>query len=178
MSGKTREKTHGQIAGSFGIVLFICLLDQISKLYAREYLQNVPTIPVINGIFHLTLTFNTGAAFGMLRGYPQIFTVISVIAVAAISCLIILRVSPFFRIEIVGLSMLLGGTIGNLIDRLRFGYVVDFIDLRVWPVFNLADSCITVGALVLGAALFFSERGRQVPVSEDRGSSGNSPGTS
>lgn len=107
------------------------------------------TVPVIKGIFHLTLVENTGAAFGIFRDHPAVFVAIA----AGFSFLVVLFIVIKRRVlsapEKFALSLILGGTLGNLTDRLRFGYVVDFLDFRVWPVFNAADSCITIGAVLL-----------------------------
>lgn len=113
------------------------------------------TIPVVKGLLHITYVKNTGAAFGMLRDMPALFTGISILAAFFINIFYLSSKERLNSGEISGLCLVLAGTLGNLIDRLRLGYVVDFIDLRVWPVFNLADTCITVGAVILGAGVLF-----------------------
>jgi|SRR3989338_7256471 len=133
----------------FLIAGIVVIVDQITKAIATT---------------HLTLVRNTGAAFGLFKDQAVIFILISVIAIIFIGFYLIKRkVHPHTKGFGVGvnlpLALILGGAIGNLIDRLRFGYVVDFIDLRFWPVFNVADSCITIGAVIL---FFVIIRGKDV----------------
>ncbi len=131
----------------FLIAGVVVAIDQITKAIA---------------ITRLTLVRNTGAAFGLFRDQTVIFILISVIAIISIGFYLIKKrkTKPLVLSEnffLTGLSLILGGAIGNLIDRLRFGYVVDFIDLRFWPVFNVADSCITIGAAILFFAIIRSK---------------------
>lgn len=116
------------------------------------------TTPVIENIFHITLVHNTGVAFGMFKNSPEVFTGFAFLAAVIISTLLIWKKQALSAFEKVSLSFILGGTLGNLIDRVRLGFVIDFIDLRVWPVFNVADSFITIGAVMLGASIFISIR--------------------
>ena len=118
--------------------------DQFSKAVVRATLnptQHLPLVPFL----HLTYVQNTGTAFGLFRGHPGVFIALSV----AVGAWIIVEWRRSHadapRATRHALALILGGAIGNLIDRVRFGYVVDFIDLRVWPVFNVADSAITIG---------------------------------
>ena len=106
------------------------------------------SVPVIPSILHLTHVQNTGAAFGLFQGYPQTFAVLAVV-VAVWVVVELTRKRPRPWPADTGLLLILGGSLGNLIDRLRFGYVIDFIDVRVWPVFNIADSAITIGVGLL-----------------------------
>ena len=122
--------------------------DQLTKWAVRTAFSPSETLPVIPSVLHLTYVQNTGAAFGLFPGYPQAFVVLAVL-VAGWIIVELTRMRPRTWPVETGLLVILGGSLGNLIDRLRFGYVVDFIDLRVWPVFNLADSAITVGVGLL-----------------------------
>jgi signal peptidase II len=122
--------------------------DQLSKWLIMSWLRPGDSFPLINGIVHLTYVQNTGMAFGLFRGFPQVFAVLAV-AVAAWIGWELTRSHRMGRPMELGLSLILGGAIGNLIDRVRLGYVIDFIDLRVWPVFNVADSAITIGVVLL-----------------------------
>ena len=138
------------IAGS--LVLF----DQLTKMLALVHLKLGDTIPILKNIVHLTLIHNSGAAFGFFKKRAALFIFISVVAILLIlfytSTLLSINAKRFgqnYRFARWGLLLVLAGTIGNLIDRIRFGYVVDFIDLRVWPVFNLADMCISLGGILL-----------------------------
>lgn len=106
------------------------------------------SIPVVPGIFHITYVRNAGAAFGLFQHQTGLFVAVTAVVIA----LIVLygrqaaRGQPLLALA---LGLQLGGAVGNLVDRLRGGTVVDFLDFRVWPVFNLADS-----AIVIGGALF------------------------
>ena len=92
---------------------------------------------MLPGVFHVTLVHNTGAAFGILKNEPKFLIGISVAAVLAIVF--------FLRRRSFSWALIIGGTFGNLYDRLQYGYVIDFLDFRVWPVFNLADASICIG---------------------------------
>lgn len=126
------------------LVSVIVLLDQLSKYFVSASLELHESIPVISGIFHITLVHNRGAAFGLLKNQTYLFVLTALTAIP----LLIVQVRRHTRVSAytVGLSLILAGAIGNLIDRLRFGYVLDFLDFRIWPVFNIADSAITIGA--------------------------------
>ena len=137
---------------SYGTLLataaLVVAVDQTTKTWALSALADGP-VTVVDGVLDLRLAFNPGGAFGLLPGLPGFFLVATVAVVA----LILLWAR---RVEdgrwIVPLGMVLGGGLGNLADRVlrdHGGRVVDFIDLHVWPVFNLADSAIVVGALLI-----------------------------
>jgi len=104
-------------------------------------------MPVIKGIFHITLTHNTGVAFGLLKGSPYLVVVSVVAIIMLLFYLWAAGKKPFFLN--LGVYLIIGGAVGNLIDRLAYSYIVDFIDLKIWPVFNMADSAITIGALLV-----------------------------
>ncbi len=130
---------------------FVYLADRVTKLLAERYLANRPPIDVIPGLVRLNYTTNSGGAFGVLGGQPWLFfaaTVLVCLAIVAGSTRLTRAASA------VGLGMILGGAVGNLTDRIIHGpgvsgRVVDFIDFRVWPVFNLADSAIVIGAVIV-----------------------------
>lgn len=122
-----------------GLVL---LLDQITKLAVRRYLLPGESLPILPGIFHLSYVQNPGAAFGILKYQTGFFVGIAALVVVAI-VFYAPRVDP--GLLSLALALELGGALGNLIDRLRFGYVVDFLDFRIWPVFNVADMAIVIG---------------------------------
>ena len=114
-----------------------------------QLLSGVPTRPILPNVFHLTLVHNTGVAFGLMRNSGLLVT-IGTIGVILFFCWFLAR-GAALQGKLFGFSssLILGGAIGNLIDRLRVGAVIDFLDFRIWPVFNLADSCITVGAVLM-----------------------------
>ncbi|MBU4252333.1 MAG: signal peptidase II [Candidatus Omnitrophica bacterium] len=137
------------------IVLSVILLDQITKFLALRFLQLNTPVPLIKNFLNLTLVHNRGAAFGFFQNQLYLFVLISFFTIGLI--LINLKNKTNSIILKISLSLILGGAAGNLIDRLRFGFVIDFLDLRVWPVFNIADSVITIAALILSWELLFNK---------------------
>ena len=130
------------------IVLSIIAIDQITKYFVISYLTPSDSIEIFP-FLHLVIVRNTGAAFGMFRNFGSTFFVgISVLAVIFIVYLLIKSSYNF-----IGLSLVLGGAIGNLIDRILYGKVVDFIDFSIgkfhWYTFNVADSSLTVGIIII-----------------------------
>jgi signal peptidase II len=137
------------------IVSSVIFLDQLTKFLALRFLQLNTPVSLINNFLYMTLVHNRGAAFGMLKNQLFLFIAISVFAIFFIFLHLKNKKHPLlFQVS---LSLILAGSAGNLIDRLRFGYVVDFLDLRFWPVFNLADSALTIGALLLSWELLFNK---------------------
>ena len=130
------------------IALIIVLLDQFSKFLIKQNLQLNQSIPIIKNIFHFTYVTNTGSAFGLFKGFNILFILFSIIVIAVIFYFLN-KIKDYRRLLQFSVGLLLGGTIGNLIDRLIYGYVIDFIDFRIWPVFNLADSAVTIGVILL-----------------------------
>ncbi len=130
------------------ILIVILVLDQAAKYLASINLLEGETIPVINGIFHITLVHNRGAAFGLFQAHSGVFVVLSIIVASLILYLNYRWVNKGTLVTCV-LALIVGGAVGNLIDRIRLGYVVDFLDFRIWPVFNVADSAISIGTIVL-----------------------------
>ena len=135
------------------VVLGIVVLDQLTKLLVCMNLLPGQSILIIKNIFYLTRVSNTGAAFGIFKGSGAFFIIMAV-------TVIIIILSFFWNVKSrpalskLALGLILAGAIGNLIDRLRFGYVVDFLDFRIWPVFNIADSAITIGTILLILQMF------------------------
>ncbi len=128
--------------------LFVIFLDQLTKLLIRRSFQPNESVPMISSILHLTYVTNTGSAFGLFRGFNLIFIIFSIIVVIAVFYFIRQAKENRKALQL-SLGLLMGGTIGNLVDRLLYGYVTDFIDFRVWPVFNVADSAVTVSVIFL-----------------------------
>jgi len=129
------------------IVISVLFLDQLSKFLAASFLQLNTPVVLIKNFLNLSLVHNRGAAFGILKNQLFVFVIISLLAIALI--LYHLKDKKKSLLSSISLSLILGGAAGNLIDRLRFGFVIDFLDFRVWPVFNLADSAITIGVVLL-----------------------------
>ena len=131
------------------IVIFIIVLDQLSKFAALNYLKEAGDIPLIQNIFHLTYVENRGAAFGFFQNQKLFFIITTTIVVAAIVYYLIKTKQIMWPLRL-GLYLIIGGAIGNLIDRVRFGFVIDFFHIvNRWPVFNVADSAIVVGAILV-----------------------------
>jgi signal peptidase II len=149
------------------IAILVILIDQMSKLYVMSHLALHESIEVIPGFFNITYIRNPGAAFGFLSEAPPYFRYIFFFAVTMAAIVLILhylrKSSTAENTLIVSLSLIFSGAVGNLIDRVRFGEVNDFLDAYVgsahWPAFNAADSAITLGAALLLVELF--KRGRE-----------------
>lgn len=133
----------------------VIALDQLSKWLAEQML--VPHVPqTVVPFLNVTLVYNTGAAFSFLSqagGWQRWFFSLLAVGVSVFIVLWMRRLGPGERWTAAGLAMVLGGALGNLIDRLAYGHVIDFIDLYYrglhWPTFNIADSAITIGAVLL-----------------------------
>lgn len=146
------------------LTLLIVVLDQASKQAALQWLVFAQPRPVLPG-FNLTLVYNTGAAFSFLQdagGWQRYFFIVLTIGVSIALLLWLSRLPPRRTGLAAALALVLGGAAGNLWDRLQHGYVIDFIQLYwerwSWPVFNVADSAITVGAALLVIDAFRSSR--------------------
>jgi len=127
------------------IVGITVLFDQLTKRLVAEFMEIGQTITVINNFFYLTYLRNPGAAFGMLP-YQTAFFIAITLVVAVLILYYYRLLSEDHRWLRTGLALQLGGALGNLIDRVTGGYVIDFLDFTIWPpVFNLADSAIVVG---------------------------------
>lgn len=146
--------------------LIIVLLDQISKLAIVHSLKVYESVPVIAGFFDLVHVRNRGMAFGLMNRSD--LSLVFYLLVAASVVAIVLLLLWFFKLKndqtriSLGLSLILGGAMGNLIDRIRVGEVIDFLDLYIgpyhWPAFNLADSAITVGTIWVALTIVFQHQ--------------------
>lgn len=130
--------------------------DQLAKFWALTRLELNNSRPLLKNALHLTLVYNNGAAFGFFKKKAAVFIFISAAAVI-IMLFYAGRFGRDCRFARTGLLLIFAGAMGNLIDRIRLGYVVDFIDLRVWPVFNFADIFISIGGLLLICHVFMSK---------------------
>jgi signal peptidase II len=132
-------------------VLAVVLLDRLTKNFFSNFLDLNESISFIPNFLRFTLVHNTGIAFGFFKDCGAVFIIIPMILTGLlIYNIFYYRHSPHLsRIYIIAFSLILGGAIGNLIDRITLGFVIDFIDFRVWPVFNVADSAITIGAAII-----------------------------
>ncbi len=149
--------THDQKRSRLDLVIFglttlsIIGFDRLSKIFFSKILDLNESLILIKNVLHFTLVHNTGIAFGLFKDSGSVFVIIPLI----LTGLLVYNIyyyrnsAHLTRTYIVAFSLILGGAIGNLIDRITLGYVIDFIDFRIWPVFNLADSAITIGAAVI-----------------------------
>ena len=127
---------------------FAYFVDRLTKIAASRLLELDRPVSVIPNIFNLTLTSNTGAAFGLLKDHRILFLSLSVFVIIFI-LIYAMRHKSMPIATAAALGLVLGGAVGNMVDRIRLGYVIDFLDFRIWPVFNIADSSICIGAGML-----------------------------
>lgn len=146
---------------------FIIAIDQLIKIYVHTHFQLGESLPVVPGFFNITYVRNPGAAFGFLAeshpSFRELFF-LTMPPIALIIILIILKGVPEEdKAQTIALCSVFGGAIGNYIDRLRFRYVIDFLDFHIkekytWPAFNVADMAIVCGVLVLLLLMFLESR--------------------
>lgn len=132
------------------LIIALVYLDQMSKYLAVIFLKGEESFPLWQDVLHLTYVENRGAAFGMLKDHRWVFMVISTVAIIGILVYLSFHHKDG-RLQSLSLSMLIAGGIGNMIDRIVLGYVIDFIDFTLidFAVFNIADSCVCVGVGLL-----------------------------
>lgn len=145
----------------FLIALLVVAADQLSKIWIRYNLAIGQSLPE-TGFFRLTHIHNTGAAFGLFHGQSFPLTIVALVGIVILLLYVLIghHLFPFSnnRLSKIALGLVLGGTTGNLIDRLQFGYVTDFIAVGIWPSFNIADSAIVVGTIIFAYSLISSAR--------------------
>lgn len=146
------------------IILFLIIglvaIDQVLKMIVANMMQVGETLAVISGVFHITFVKNTGAAFSVLRD-KQFFLISITFIVMLIVFVVLIKNRKKFSLALqTSLVMIIGGGIGNLTDRIRLGYVVDYLDVRLihFPVFNFADCCIVIGVILLFLVILIEER--------------------
>lgn len=138
----------------------VLLLDQLTKIWIRNSLAVGETRPLIEGILHLTHVENTGAAFGLFPNHTWVF-VVATIALFTVVFLYRHRLAQDGMVLRLGYALGLAGATGNFIDRILFGRVTDFVDFRVFPIFNVADSAITIGVLLLAWCMLMDSEPEQ-----------------
>ncbi|SKC91258.1 signal peptidase II [Maledivibacter halophilus] len=142
----------------FVIIILIILLDQWTKYLAIIHLKAIDTYPLIQDVFHLTYRKNTGAAFSILRDKQMLLKIVTLIVVIAL-VVYLFRIINRRNLLLVKLPLafIIGGAIGNLIDRIRLEYVIDFFDFTLinFAVFNVADMFIVIGSILFGYAVIF-----------------------
>ena len=143
------------------IILLLVGIDQLSKILALKYLKNVESIPIIQNMFHLTYVENRGAAFGMFQNNQIIFVIVAL--VASIYGLYYLHKKKVNILGKVSILLIISGALGNLIDRVRLGFVVDYFDFRIiWEyVFNIADIFVVLGTILLCIYILFYEDNKE-----------------
>lgn len=168
-SGELSYSRYRGFLQMLSVALVVLVADQATKLLV--ILELGPNgdrvmIPVIPGVFRLFYVQNTGAAFGIFEGNSMVL--------AGLAVLVVLFLVIYFRKWIaespwlaLAIGLQLGGAIGNILDRLQHGFVVDFIDFRFWPTFNVADSAITLGVIILAICLYKREQRRNAVRNQD-----------
>jgi signal peptidase II len=143
----------------------VLVLDQVSKAVVSATLKMHEVQPLIHGLLNFTRVHNTGAAFGLLAGQASplrtgFFLAVSLVAMGVVLWMLY-RLPSGQKVELVALSLIMGGALGNVFDRVRLGEVVDFIDVYYrsyhWPAFNVADSAISIGVVLLLYRLVFAK---------------------
>jgi signal peptidase II len=145
------------------IPLGVLFVDQLTKAWVRASMTLNETIPVVGDMVRLTYIHNEGAAFGLSIGQHSSKVFLVLAAIASLLVLYLLLTSPREgRTQRIALALILGGALGNIIDRIRWSMVVDFIQVGVaghfWPIFNVADSAVTIGAALLAWTYLFKDR--------------------
>lgn len=132
----------------FIIAGFVIVCDQLSKFLVRQFLLQGQSLALVKGVFHITLIKNPGASFGIFPNKAPLFLIFSIAIIIGIIIYSIVS-RPRQRGAQIALGLALGGATGNLIDRLMFGKITDFLDFKVWPVFNIADTAVVVGLFMI-----------------------------
>lgn len=176
ITGETTATRAGWRAGYLLAALGIYMVDQVSKAWAVKWLRTGPDISLIRGYLDLVYTENRGIAFGQLQEGGSLgrwFFVVLAVAAAVAVLYYFLRTARTEDRHLGACALLLAGITGNLTDRVRFGYVIDFISAHAgsyhWPVFNVADASISVGALLLAYDLVVDGRKKEVVSSSREG---------
>lgn len=137
------------------LAIAVAAVDQGIKYYVQSHMTLGMSIPVINGVFHITYILNPGAAFGLLEYKTALLVVVAFGLLAALLYYYRLIAAGHWLLRL-GAGLLAGGATGNVIDRMTMGYVVDYLDFRIWPVFNSADITIVTGVGCLAYIMLFS----------------------
>jgi lipoprotein signal peptidase len=141
----------------FIIIAVVIALDQLVKYLIRTNMDLNSSVPIIDGIFHITYIHNNGAAFSILENKTAFLIAMQIIVIVIVLIYLIKRQKKDHWCLLLSLSLIAAGGMGNLIDRAANGYVVDFLDFRVWPIFNVADISVCVGCGLLVLYMFLIE---------------------
>ena len=144
--------------GIFAMIVGLIVLDQWIKVWAVHSLQTIGTIPLFEGVFHLTYVENRGAVAGIFQGKQLFLIIVTAIIIIALSAALLMKKVPGKMLPWC-FGLIVGGGIGNLIDRIFRGFVVDYLDFRLinYPVFNFADCCVVVGVFAFAFYVLFIE---------------------
>lgn len=160
------SRSAGPTLGAWAVCVVLIVVDQLTKVIADQYLIPGEPVPVIEGLFNLTLVYNPGAAFGMFGDLPDPWRRLTLAVVSLVALLVVVRFmireARHDPVSQYALVAVLSGAVGNIIDRVRLDAVIDFLDFywgqHHWPAFNVADSAISVGVAVLMLRVLFSRR--------------------
>ncbi|NQT29035.1 MAG: signal peptidase II [Candidatus Saganbacteria bacterium] len=144
----------------YPLALAIILIDQALKYFVEKSMYLGQSIPLIHGLLKLTYVRNTGAAFSLFSGFSPLLVVIGVVVVAVVIYFHYRVPKDNYMLQ-VGLAFILGGSLGNIIDRIFRSYVIDYIDFGFWPVFNFADMMINLGVLLVVICVLKGERDKR-----------------
>ena len=162
---KSRLALKQKILILFLTAFAVIILDQISKVWVEQNLYIYQSISIIPNFFSLTYIQNTGGAWGILSGFnsaliKNFFIIFTLLTIGLVG-IFYFKLKPHQKTPAIALALIIGGAVGNLIDRIRLGAVIDFLDLYYrsfhWPAFNVADSAITIGTIILGIAILFKK---------------------
>jgi len=150
------------------IAFLVTIGDQIIKILVHKHMYLGQSIPLINDVVKLTYVRNTGAAFSLFIGFSPYLAVVGIVVIAAVIYFHYQIPKDSYVLQL-SLAFVLGGSLGNLVDRILYSFVIDYLDITIWPVFNLADLMINIGVIMLIYKLFEKEENEK----EDK----NVPGT-
>jgi signal peptidase II len=148
------------------IMVLVAVSDQLTKFWILQQFNLHDSLTVVPGFFNLTLLYNSGAAFGILSGMPLLWRQVFFIGISSIALIALIvmqyKLGPRHFLYAISFGLISGGALGNMIDRVRWGAVVDFLDFYIgqyhWPAFNVADSGISVGIFLFLLLQFWEER--------------------
>lgn len=138
----------------------LVFLDQLTKWYVRQTMQVGESIPILQDVFHLTYILNPGAAFGILPNQQLVFIFLGALILGCVF-FFYAKLLHEGRLFLYAVMAFVAGTLGNLIDRIFFSRVVDFLDFRVWPIFNVADIAIVCGVVGIFYKAIFTKKGME-----------------
>ncbi len=139
------------------LIAIVVVFDQITKRLILTNMDVNNSIAIWDGIFHITYIQNRGAAFSILQEKTSFLIIMQIIVILVIGAYIIKKRKSEGKVLLYGLSLIMAGGFGNLTDRIVYGYVVDFLDFRIWPIFNVADISVCVGCGLLVLYVFILE---------------------